>query len=285
MEGTVPAGDRDILGKTQLLNGVPHTIIGVAPEGFYGTFVGYRIQFWVPISMQESFEGAYDLEDRSARWIEGFVLPKPGVTAEQAEQELSTVARGLEAQYPQTNRSRGVEVLPLWKTPFNAASEQLPALKLSGGVVLLLLLIVCANVSNLLLVRSFARKREMVMRLAIGAGRDRLIGQLFTEGASIPFQLCSNWRGARCVLLPEPDCRGASIEGGKHQFERASRPASARAQCGHCLYSDAAVFSYTSDPERQGRYCGLVAVGIRRGVWSTRQISYPVRAGIGPDFT
>ena len=175
-------GDRDILGKTQLLNGVPHTIIGVAPEGFYGTFVGYRIQFWVPISMQELFEGAYALEDRSARWIEGFVLPKPGVTAEQAEQELSRVARRLEAQYPQTNRGRGVEVLPLWKTPFNAASEQLPVLKLSGGVVLLLLLIVCANVSNLLLVRSFARRREMVMRLAIGAGRDRLIGQLFTEG-------------------------------------------------------------------------------------------------------
>ena len=70
-------GDREIIGKTQLLDGVPHTIIGVAPEGFYGTFVGYPIEFWVPISMQELFEpGGYKLENRNERWIEGFILPK-----------------------------------------------------------------------------------------------------------------------------------------------------------------------------------------------------------------
>ena len=64
--------DPNIIGKTQLLNGVPHTIIGVAPEGFYGTFVGRFIQLWVTVSMQETFEsGGYKLEDRSARWIEG----------------------------------------------------------------------------------------------------------------------------------------------------------------------------------------------------------------------
>src|SRR6202049_6871 len=63
--------DPTIIGKTQLLNGVPHTIVGVAPEGFYGTFVGWPIQFWVPASMQEVFEpGGYKLEDRGARWIE-----------------------------------------------------------------------------------------------------------------------------------------------------------------------------------------------------------------------
>ena len=176
-------GNPDIIGKTQLLDGVPHTIIGVAPEGFYGTFVGYPIEFWVPISMQEVFDGGgYKLENRDERWIEGFVLPKAGVTPEQAQQELAGIAKRLEIEYPATNRGRGIKLFPLWKDPFNAASEQLPVLKLSSAAVLILLLIVCANVSNLLLVRSFARRREIIVRLAVGAGRGRLLKQLFTEG-------------------------------------------------------------------------------------------------------
>lgn len=176
-------GDREIIGKTQLLNGVPHTIIGVAPEGFYGTFVGYPIQFWVPISMQEVFEpGGYLLEDRGARWIEGFVRLKPGVSRSQAKQEIATAAKRLENDFPATNRGRGIDLLPLWKDPFNQAGNQLPMLRLASAVVFLLLLIVCANVSNLLLVRSFARKREVTIRLAMGAGRSRLLRQLFTEG-------------------------------------------------------------------------------------------------------
>ena len=74
-------GDPNIVGKTQMLNGVQHTIVGVAPEGFYGTFVGYAFQFWVPASMEEVFDGgAYKLENRSARWIEGFARLKPGVS-------------------------------------------------------------------------------------------------------------------------------------------------------------------------------------------------------------
>src|SRR6266481_1879911 len=88
----------NVIGRSQMLNGLPHTIIGVAPEGFFGTFVGYSIQFWVPVSMQERFEpGGYKLEDRGARWIEGFARLKPGVTRTQAEAEISAVARRLES--------------------------------------------------------------------------------------------------------------------------------------------------------------------------------------------
>src|SRR5882762_2394292 len=86
-------GDPQIIGKTQRLSGVLHTIVGVMPEGFYGTFVGWAMQFWVPGSMEENFEaGGYKLEDRGARWIEAYVRLKPGVTPELAQQEISAVA-------------------------------------------------------------------------------------------------------------------------------------------------------------------------------------------------
>lgn len=175
--------DPEIIGKTQMLNGVQHTIIGVAPEGFYGTFVGWPIQFWVPVSMQETFEpGGYQLEDRGARWIEGFARLKDGVTIAQAQEEISTVAKQLEAQYPGTNRGHDIKLLPLWKAPFNGAAELLPILEVTLAVVFVVLLIACSNVSNLLMVRSFARQHEITVRLAVGARHGRLLQQLLTEG-------------------------------------------------------------------------------------------------------
>src|SRR3984885_14102265 len=85
--------DPQIVGKMQRLNNVPFTIIGVAPECFYGTFVGWAMQFWVPASMEETFEsGGYKLEDRGARWIEAYVRLKPEVSRAQAQQEISAIA-------------------------------------------------------------------------------------------------------------------------------------------------------------------------------------------------
>ena len=176
-------GDPAIIGKTQMMNGVRHTIVGVAPEGFYGTFVGYAFQFWVPASMQETFEtDGYKLDDRGARWIEGFVRLKPGVSRQQAQQELSALANRLEAAYPETNRGRGIQLYPLWETPFNNAGALAPTLGIALGIVVFVLLIATANVGNLLLVRSFARRQEMTVRMAVGAGRGRLLKQLFMEG-------------------------------------------------------------------------------------------------------
>jgi macrolide transport system ATP-binding/permease protein len=176
-------GDPEIIGKMQRLNNVPHTIIGVTPDGFYGTFVGRMMQFWVPASMQETFRsGGYKLEDRGARWIESYVRLKPGVSRTQAQQQISAIAARLQKEYPATNRGRGIGLWALWETPFNHAGELLPILEIMVGVVAFVLLIACANVGNLLLVRSFVRRHEMSVRLAIGASRSRLLKQLLTEG-------------------------------------------------------------------------------------------------------
>lgn len=176
-------GDPQIIGKTQRFDNVVHTIIGVTPERFYGTFVGRNMEFWAPASMLEVFNTGYQkLEDRGARWAEAYVRLKPGVTRYQAQQEISSIAARLSAAYPATNRGRGIKVWALWQTPFNHAGELLPVFEIMLVVVIFVLLIVCANVGNLLLVRSFARRHEMTVRLAIGAGRARLLRQLVTEG-------------------------------------------------------------------------------------------------------
>src|SRR5438874_4689909 len=203
-------GDPSVIGKTQVLSGLPHTIVGVTPEGFYGTFVGYAFQFWVPASMQSQFDaGVYKLEDRGARWIEGYVRLKPGVTIEQAQAEVSAIAARLEAAYPETNRGRSVRLYPLWQTPFNNAGALLPTLGVALVVVVAVLLIACANVGNLLLLRGFARQQEMTIRLSLGAGRARLVRQLLTEGlilsavAAAGGLVVANWlRDALAFLTP-----------------------------------------------------------------------------------
>src|SRR5262245_18604188 len=204
-------GDPNVIGTTQVLAGLPHTIVGVAPDGFYGTFVGYAFQFWVPASMQTQFDGGvYKLEDRGSRWLEGFVRLKPGVSIDQVQQELSALASRLEMAYPETNRGHGIRLYPLWQTPFNNAGAMLPTLAIALVVVMAVLLIACANVGNLLLVRALARQHEMTIRVSIGAGWLRLVRQLLTEGlilsaiAAVGGLLVARWLQDAIALLTPP---------------------------------------------------------------------------------
>ena len=204
--------DPNIIGRTQFMNGVQHTIIGVAPERFHGTFVGYSFSFWVPTSMQETFDTTgYKLEDRGARWIEGYAILKPGVSRQQAQAELNSISQRLEKDFPDTNRGHENQLVPLWKTPFNGAGNMTSTLAITMAVVFLVLLIACANVSNLLLARSLLRRHEMTMRLALGAGRSRLVRQLVTEGlllsliAAVGGIAVAYWcRNALVLAFPPP---------------------------------------------------------------------------------
>src|SRR5438128_3874142 len=211
--------DPEIVGKTQYMNGVQHTIIGVAPEKFHGTFIGYSFNFWVPTSMQETFDNTgYKLEDRGARWIEGYAFLKPGVTRQQGQAELSAIAKRLENDFLETDRGHGIEIFPLWKTPFNAAGGISTTLGITAAVVFFVLLIACANVSNLLLARSLLRRHEMTMRLALGAGRRRLIKQLFTEGlllsliAALGGIAVAYWSRNALILAFPPSLPGITID-------------------------------------------------------------------------
>jgi predicted permease len=132
------------------------------------------------------------------------------VTPRQAQAEISAVAKRLETDYPATNRGRGIKLFPLWQTPFNNAGALLPMLKIALAVASFVLLIACANVSNLLLVKAFGRRHEMTVRLAVGAGRGRLLKQLLTEGlilstlATAGGLLVANWCRNLLVLLLSP---------------------------------------------------------------------------------
>src|SRR3989440_4199645 len=159
-------GDSDIVGKTQFMNGVQHTIIGVAPEKFHGTFIGYSFNFWVPTSLHETFDNTgYKLEDRDARWVEGYAFLKPGVMRQQGQAELSAIAKRLENDFPETNRGRGIEIFPLWKTPFNAAGGNLQTLRITTAGVFFFLLLTCADRMPLLLSRLRLRPDQITLRL------------------------------------------------------------------------------------------------------------------------
>lgn len=180
------ASNPNVIGKDVLLNGQGFTIIGVSPRGFQGTAVLGGPDMWLTTAVHDQVLTGVVKDMYDERRFLGFFAVgrlKPGVTIDQARAELKNIGAQLEHDFPVPNKGRSFTVVPLLESTLNPnlQGQAERAGELMMGVVGLVLLIACANISNLLLARAAGRKREISIRLAIGASRYRIITQLLTE--------------------------------------------------------------------------------------------------------
>ncbi|NIO31559.1 MAG: FtsX-like permease family protein [Gemmatimonadetes bacterium] len=189
-------GDPEILGRSMVLDGEPHTIIGVLPQGWRHPFSRSGTDVLLPLR-PASWWG------RGNHFLRGLGRMSPGVTVEEAQADLSAVAAALEAEYPGTNTGWGAAVRPLDDVLLGEARPQLLILLASVGLVLL---IACVNVAQMSLARGSGRSQEMAIRTALGAGRARIVRQLLAESL-----LLASLGGVLGVLLAAACLKGLFV--------------------------------------------------------------------------
>jgi putative ABC transport system permease protein len=177
-------GDPNIVNKTINLDGKAYEVLGVMPAE---VVLPQPAQLWVPLN----FDSDPEMKMRKAHFLRPLGRLKAGVTLNQAQADTDLIAAQLEQQYPDSNTGWGLRLIPLREVLVGGSR---PLLFILFGVVGFVLLIACANVANLLLVRAAARQREIAMRTALGAGRLRIIRQMITE--SLLLAICGGALGA-----------------------------------------------------------------------------------------
>ncbi|HEX3530515.1 MAG TPA: ABC transporter permease [Thermoanaerobaculia bacterium] len=173
-------GDPAIVGRSIQIQGMAFQIIGVLPEGFRDIYPD--VDLYVPVTMARLIIRKGYIEDRISRWLDVYARRRPGVGVEQARQEMLAITRRLAATFPATNEGYSVKVEPLRTSQLDFSRMRLSILTLLIGAVFVLL-VGCANVTNLLLVRAVERRKEVALRLALGITRNRLIRYFVLEGA------------------------------------------------------------------------------------------------------
>ena len=169
--------DQGIVGRTLTLNDRPFTVVGVMRPDFRG--ISFDTDVWFPSMMVRASNGPIRLEERGNRWLGAIGRLRPGATLEGAQRDMDRVAAQLATSFPQTNKDRGVQLFALRDSYLGSTRSLVLAL---FGAVGLFLLIACVNIVGLQLVRATGRRREIALRMAIGADRGRVIQQLVVEG-------------------------------------------------------------------------------------------------------